>query len=360
MSDSWAVSGKTDPTDGTGALKVVWTDGEVVDRCERPTSKWSLTKFYTWGRDEGLFGPKSHQVKLKAVTRFDALLKSPPLGRIDKAQLQKWVGAMEAQAGRDGDLMAPRTIDKEWRAIRSVLREARGYKCCRMPQRPKLPALDEPLPREVELAEMKRLYDAAQHMTWPRPPGVRTVDWWRGLLVYAWNTGTRPEHWRGLQWSHVDLEAGEVHASRAIDKVKKRRWFALNEVTRAHLRRIRPEAAEVKRAIELRPDAAEDLRKASQLVFPLIDCRKGRLQDRTQFYRGWRKLLKLAGFEEGSIVCKNVRQTVGTTLRDLAGEDVAIETLGHSSQIFRTHYDARKRQRRREAADAMPQFADPR
>lgn len=373
MSEPWTVNGKTHPTstalqtlqttplvDGACALKIIWSDGEVVEDGDRsrPNAQWTLSKFYDWGRREGLFGedPRTDQVHRVAAARFDRLVESPALGDIDRAKLQRWVDRLKKEPGRDGSF-APASIDKEWRTVRHILREAKEYQCCDAPRRPKLPPLDEPEPREVALDEMRRLYQAADQLDWPRLPGtVKTVDWWRGMLVYVWNTGVRPQHWMGLEWQHVDLDRGEVQASRDIDKVKRRRWFALHPTVVEHLRRLQPDVAAIEACAALHPERADEIRGIAKLVFPLFDRVRGRRNDRQQFYRCWWRLLESAGFKKGELVCKNVRQTTGSILKDLCGVDVAVATLGHSPAIFDRHYDTRKKQRRRDAAEQMPQF----
>lgn len=334
-----------------------------------PSPSWSLSRFCGFVLGQGHFGaePSYHELLTMACRRFDWLRGTPAVHSIDRSEVQLWVNALKA-AG-----LAPATIDKEFRAVRAILNEAKEYRVRDdpAPGRIKLPPVDDPDPREIPTEHLRAIYAATPTMTLPRIPGVEPSDWWKGWMVYAWNTQVRPEHWLGskhyrrgwrdgIEWRHIDLAAREAKAPRTIEKKQRRKTYPLHPLVIAHLERLRPTPGWADQLAGLFPDAADDWHQAALRVFPWVDARRGSPLARKTFYRHWHLLQQRAGIPPAlDYDPTDIRKTSGTLIVDEFGIEAARYALGHASaDLFQRHYDTGRGRRRREVAEAMPQFLD--
>ena len=125
-------------------------------------------------------------------------------------------------------------------------------------------------PRIFSHDELSRLYDACETCTYPMGI-IPAPDWWRSLLVLAYNIGARTSDLLSMETDAVDWNKGSVRFLQ--NKVQAWHFVPLTEPARLHLERIW---------------------SPRSLIFPggpeFIHSKK--------FYRNWRELLRIAGFEE--------------------------------------------------------------
>jgi integrase len=80
-------------------------------------------------------------------------------------------------------------------------------------------------------------------MEQPIHGNVKPAEWWRALLVVAYNCGMRRRTLFGLKWRDVDFRKRLITVSADISKSRKRQIIPMNGVVTAHLKAIqrRPE-----------------------------------------------------------------------------------------------------------------------
>jgi integrase len=104
---------------------------------------------------------------------------------------------------------------------------------------------DRPLPKTVPAEYLDAVYAKADIVATPRIPGINPADWWRGLLVLAYNTGLRRRALFNLDWEDVDLDAALVKVPATIIKNKRAIAIPLNAVACLHLARIKRDTGRV-------------------------------------------------------------------------------------------------------------------
>jgi integrase len=174
----------------------------------------------------------------------------------------------------------------------------------------KPPHADIPLPRIVSARDLAAVYRVADRAVYPETPGISAADWWRAMVVIAYNTGLRRRTLFEMKWSHVDLETG--YTKLPPQTLKSKRWHLihLHEECVAHL---------------------EKIKGPRELVFPwphgesLFDAEFHRLQHEAG-------VIDLFGLS-------NLRKTLATVLASSDSPGVAGMALGHAGDnVTLKHY----------------------
>jgi integrase len=171
--------------------------------------------------------------------------------------------------------------------------------------------------RPVRLVDPKHVSDAYRVACCMDRPvvedgGLKPGEWWRALLVVAWNTGLRRRSLLELDWDMVDWERRFFRIPGRSMKAKRFQIQPFPEVVLTHLRGIR--------------------RSEHGLIFPWpMHIR--------EFSNKWHELLDLAGIPvENHFGLHDIRKTLATTLW---GNDpqAAQFALGHASAtVTARHY----------------------
>ena len=200
--------------------------------------------------------------------------------------------------------------------------------------------LIEELPRDVEkLPEPKRLPEAwsleelsrilrAAAETAGNVGDVPAGRFWVMFVLVAYDTGLRLRSLRSIRTCDLDLEAGHVYLPAEAIKQKCDKLVDLHPETLAAIAATHPERRE--------------------LLFetPWMSA--------ASTYLRFKKVLARAGVSSGAI--HQLRRTHGTFVYDAGGEDMALESLGHSDRqvMLRSYIDPRKLTRRGSAVDVLP------
>ena len=271
-----------------------------------------------------------------AVNRWTLATGDPPLSKIDSAMLADFKRFLSSLRGRKpGTLASARTVAGRLQYIQSILdkagpprprnRDAAGIlETVPWVRPPKVPL---PLPRIVADDQLNACYQAAGKMRIPKVDGIAPADWWRTLLVVAYNTGLRFGSLFSLQMSDIDWKNNQIVIPPERMKSKRAHVLSLNATTMTHLRKIRTDR---------------------EAVFPQPTHRR-------DFYRCLHRLQNLAGIPENDhFGLHNIRKTTATRLWENSPQAAQL-ALGHAgSDVTIKHYvqsgDIVKR-----ALDALPQ-----
>jgi integrase len=180
------------------------------------------------------------------LRRWKAITGDPPLAEITNTMLLHFKECLTQLPGRHG-AASPNTIRRHLRHIQTILnkagppgwhnRDAAGLI-------PTIPWIRPPreqlgLPKIVDEAVLNAAYMAASSMDLPTIPGVSPTDWWRALLVLAYNTGLRRRSLFELEWSFIDWHARLIAFAPSNMKSGRGHVVPLNDIAADHLRRIR-------------------------------------------------------------------------------------------------------------------------
>jgi len=254
-----------------------------------------------------LDNPRSADDRRCTLNRWDIWSDNLPVGQITKQTLIRFRDASQA-AGN-----SPSTTNKHLRNLRTILRRL-GPAEYRNPEGegiiPKIPHIkflpvEHSLPRVVPLDVLSDLYDACGETHWPEdliPP----AEWWKGLLVLAFNVCLRRGDLLNLSTENIDLD--ERIISIRAGKTKKQQVIPLNAVALTKIRRL----------WSPRPN----------LFGKIISNRHGE----RQFSREWHRLQTAAGIEEQEhFEFHDIRRT-GLTAYETVKPGVSSYLGGHLPQ----------------------------
>ena len=120
----------------------------------------------------------------------------------------------------------------------------------RLVRRKQLPYLFRPArPRRepryaLSLGEIWRLLEASVHGSTPRLVGIDPAEWWRSLLLFAYNTGFRRQTLLAARWDWLDDEGWLTVPPVAIKREQGGRFY-LNRFARAAIEPARAWGREV-------------------------------------------------------------------------------------------------------------------
>ena len=174
-----------------------------------------------------------------AVKAFERIAKPKRLSGIKMQMIDDFrtKRAQEARKGHDTKV-SPATVNKELRHLKLVLNRAVdwGY----LPKLPKVRMLREPekLKRYVSPEDFAVIYNACDTATQPMGFPFQSVDWWRGLLVFAYMTGWRIGEILALRREDVDMEAATAITRHSDNKGKRDDLVPVNAAVVDHLRKV--------------------------------------------------------------------------------------------------------------------------
>jgi integrase len=259
----------------------------------------------------------------------------PPLQRIDEWVCAAFVAGVSRMPGRRGPRLAPNTIRKHCTQLQRLLdlagprsrqnRSGRGL----LDDVPYLerPPQEHHEPEDVfTIEELSAWLDACRHAKRPRIPGLRPPVFWRSLVKFIYNVGTRIKTTILLEWSMVDGDVLRVpprlRGRPDIYKGNTGKTFTLNEAAR---------------------DALAAVRTADKRLFPWP--LRARSIDSTLSYvqKVRRELLALTDIPpQRRFGFHGIRRLTAT---ELAGDNplVAQKQLGHTAMaVTRDSYVARR------------------
>ena len=189
---------------------------------------------------------RNHAAILK---KWAIITGDPPLLSITSVCLSRFRDCLAAMPGKKrGVKMKAESIRDHLRVVQTILDKAgppgRGNRdaantipapvpWCKPPQ------ADIPLPRIISPRELAAVYGACDVAKYPVARGViQPADWWRALIVLAYNTGLRRRTLFEMKWCHVDLNAKTARLP--PHTLKSRRWHVihLNRACIDHLAKI--------------------------------------------------------------------------------------------------------------------------
>lgn len=162
------------------------------------------------------------------------------------------------------------------------------------------------------------------------------------LVVIAIATGLRPCELAGLDWSHIDLSAGEVHVERGLHERKSETWFEEPKSTRS------------RRVVSLPAWSVEALKPLRGIGALVIE--DGERMRPTAIARHYRRHVNASKLRY--VPLRDLRHTHATLMLE-AGVDVVVVSrrLGHSTiAITDAHYLRPRRSADQKAADAFGQM----
>jgi integrase len=269
---------------------------------------------------------EAYETSLRAWERFTS---NPAVGDIDAALLDAFRRA--SLAGR-----SPQTVERDRRSIRAILRRI-GPQHDRNPRGlghlTQIPYMrpsraDLGFPRIVTFEELDALYAAFGQATYPLSC-VPAPEFWRTLIVLAYNVGARRHDLLTLRTSDVDFGRREIRFR--ARKTSRAQVVPINATVIAHLRAIWSDRA------ALFPNWHTAAKASASSRFRI---RFNELQD-------------LAGVRRLGL--QTLRKTCASAYADLAGSDVAAYVLGHHTPGVSRQFYINPTRRVIEAVNSLPQ-----
>lgn len=280
--------------------------------------------------------PKTFEAYEDTLRKWDTLNGCITLRQIDSLTLANFKAHLAGHTcTRTKRSLSPATINKHLRHVQALLNKAG-------PPGPQnrdalglvnQVAWTKPLrttrrqPRIIPPEHLQALYTAAGRATHPVVDDVDAGDWWRALLVVAYNLGSRRTAILRLRQTSIDWHAHEITLEAADDKCGVERRKPLNTTVLRHLLKLRS------------PDRVE--------LFPWA-------YGWTLFYRQWHALNDAAGIERPHYVPHDLKRTCVSTMLDVA-EAFTVQRMADHASIATTQLYANRSAQLRPAAEAMPQ-----
>jgi len=249
----------------------------------------------------------------------------PPLRLVDRETVRQL---------RDhliGIPVAPATINKIWRTLRSFMRFAademherfatEGIPSLHYRSRSKLVSEPVPMQRErITHEELATIWRGCLQANYPR---VEPVLAWRTFIVLLWSYGMRSGDLVNLPRTAILWQDGLLRF--AADKTGKLQGLPLTDVVRWHLTRWLEVAPPGQRLFEGFNRTGHQVKKTGEWT--------------PGYYSSWRS--RIAADIDPPILFQNFRQTMVTEMNDLGhGSDIGGWVAGHSqTSVTGRHYD---------------------
>jgi len=180
------------------------------------------------------------QVSYKAtLDKFEQLAKPLRVLAIDGAMIDKFITARRQEPGiRPGELLSPRSVNKDLLVIHSVLETAVRWKYLRRVPEFEYEKVPESVFVYVTPDAFGQLYGACEHAQWPDDQPYAAADWWRGLLVFGYLTGWRIRQMLSIRREDVNLEHGTALSRAKDNKGKRDQLVHLHPLIVEHLQRL--------------------------------------------------------------------------------------------------------------------------
>lgn len=293
-----------------------------------PSSQITLREAYETYHRSATHSPRTVEDCRTALTHWERLTTNPPVDHCTNLTVRQFREQLLAYVppGRDRSLAAA-TVRKYVREIRAIFAtigpEQYGnpdglgligsIPCC------SLPKCDDPPTVVAGNTEICSIYEACDVATWPRrvldEPSMRMLEfdapaWWRTLLVYLYNIGSRRNEFLSLTCAQVDVARRRLYLN--PEKHGDRNYKTIHPVLADHL-----------------------LPFLSPARDRLFACPKGQ----KMLYRTWHEIQAAAGIQvyrhaksrlKPYYGFHEIRKTCGTAWAALS-EAAAQHMLGHKS-----------------------------
>jgi len=304
---------------------------EETTMTERPAPDWTLAQLYKRRLREvemQSLSPKTVKIVDRTVGYWVEATGDPPLEQLDERHTAKFVKYLQKQKGRmPRTKMARNTVRKHCTHLDRLLRLAGPRAACRdavtkrglfgldpddglprdAPAVKGRPPVQRREPNPFELAEVEIWLAHCDMASAPNLPGLPTGDWWRAIVLFAWNTGLRIETILELRWKWIESRGGRPTLVIPAGSYKGRRHGLALPLSTAALAAIEP------------------LRKLGfQRIFPWPHTE-------SHLHRVRRTMLRLAGLpEHRQLGFHALRAGVATNLAAV-DPSLAQQVLGHTN-----------------------------
>jgi integrase len=269
------------------------------------------------------------------LVRWAALTGDPPIAEITNATLCAYRDCISKVRGRREEFLSPNSVRKELRVIQTWLnkagpagprnRDAFGIIEFVPWVRPPKQIFREP--RFVTPESLNAVYVAARKMKAPVNSGVSACDWWRALLVLAYNTGLRRGALFSLRLDDVHWDERFLVVKPEPSKTGRGQRVPFNQVVADHLHAIK---------------------SVRDLILPWP-------RHKRKFDSAFHELQSLAGLpEKDQFGLHDLRRTASTVLWEHSPAAAQL-MLGHESSSTTTRYYVQQRGILSRAVEGMPQ-----
>ena len=229
---------------------------------------WSLRRFhFGWAQQQGAvqrnWEPRNLKQYQESVSLWVRYTGDPPLREIDHETCLLFQASLKGREWR-GRPIASNTILKHLTAIQCVLDMAgpksrvKGHRHGidkyglfgfdadgdrREPPFFQKPALFVPTPKPFTLEEIELWLEACETVTTPLIPSIAARDFWRALIVWSYNVGTRIGTTLELKWNMLNGDWIEVPPE--IMKGDREGKFWVNRFAREAIDHIRTSDARI-------------------------------------------------------------------------------------------------------------------
>lgn len=197
---------------------------------ELPTaSELTLRTAFEQFHKSGTNSPRTVEDYRTAINHWERVTGNPPLSKVTNFAMRAFRESLLTEPPPSQKRpLGKATVAKYLRSIQAILATV-GPQCHGNPDGLGIlqtipccakPALPQSLPVVAEASEISAIYEACAGATWPRrvldesSMKMLTLDpchWWRTLLVYLYNIGSRRGEFLSLRWSQVDLTRKRLH-----------------------------------------------------------------------------------------------------------------------------------------------------
>ena len=200
-----------------------------------PSAEWTLSQFYAaWVRDSlGIAkDSRTDEEYVLSLKLWAQATGDPPIREITARTFSRFVGKLKLRRKRNGEPLSSSTVHKHWAAIQRLLdrtgpathrsRDAAGLVEQSVYLKPPKKSLTPKKPHTLET--IHRLLEVC----WEAPStemieqDVAASVWWRGLILWMYNTGQRIGTAMSVQWESLDdrwllIRPGQIKGGRGLD-----------------------------------------------------------------------------------------------------------------------------------------------
>lgn len=192
--------------------------------------------------------PRTIESYRNALKLWRLITGDPPIEEITAQTLGFFRDALSKHRGKLAHLKAAtNTVAGRLKLVQTILdkagpparrnRDASGLIACPPWIRP--PRLETKLPRTVDPAVLKVVYDATAGMDWPDVDGIKAPAWWKSLLEIVYNTALRRRTLFELRMDEIDWQKNSLRLKGERFKSGRPMIVHLNPAAMEALRRIR-------------------------------------------------------------------------------------------------------------------------
>ncbi len=305
-----------------------WAEEHGKDLFSDGSDKLTLRKLYVEHYRPKIMAPDAgdaYRDQFVGTLRvWEVITGDPPLQKITNDTLALFRDALcQLSSWLPGRKLSPNTVRTRMHYVQRLLDAAgppsRSYRCA-LGLIPAVPWVKSPrplirTPKVVDLEVLGKVYRAADLMRFPKIDGIVAADWWKALLVLAYNTGLRRRTLFSLPMSAVDWKRRLLDIPAEVMKARRGEIVHLNPTAFDHLAKIRGDRT---------------------LVFPWVE---GVARPLHAFNASMHRLQDLAGIpRKDQFGLHQLRKTCGSMLVRHSAAAAQL-TLGHADfSTTKRHY----------------------